>query len=183
MYTGLTQDEIHLLLKDMTEACLRPPEGEAWRVQPVGPREVPRERTNPLGRLCRALDAMRPWSLPLVAAVVLGPLVAVTLLVAFAGPAVSLAVLAASAIAGSWVILGQGNMAFRSLAECLSGLQTGRSVSRDTALRAVRVAAGLLLLMPDPLTALAGVALLLPPLQRAMAAWLQRQTSPAFTLS
>lgn len=183
MYTGLTQDEMHMLLRDMTEICLRPPEAEAWRVQPVGPKDIPRERTSPLGRLCATLDAMRPWSLPLVAAVALVPLVAVSLMVALLGPAVSLIMLAGSAMLGGIVVMQQGQMAFRSLAECISGLQTGRSVSHETAQRAVRVAGGLLLVLPDPLTSCLGLVMLVSALQRRLAGWLQRQTSPVYTLS
>lgn len=181
METGLTQDEIHLLLKDMTDVCLRPPEEEAWRVAPA-PEGLGQERSSPLIRLCRGLDSMRPWSLLLVAAAAVAPLAAVTFMVAFIGPLASLVLLAVSAAVGALVILQQGRVAFRSLAQCLYGMQTGRSLSRDTVRRALRVLSGILLLLPDPLTSCAGLLLLLPDVHEGLTSWLQRQTSPALVL-
>lgn len=183
METGLTQEEIHLLLRDMTDFCLRPPEEETWRFNTSLSSEVPRERVTPLGRLCRWLDASRPWSMLLLVVALFAPLVALTLQVAFMGPLPSVALIGASSLAGAWVILRQGRGAFRSISESIVGLQVGRGLRLVTLERALRVLGGLLLLVPDPLTSCLAVVLLASDVRRTLARWLQRQAAPVFGLS
>lgn len=182
MHKGLTQDEIHLLLKDMAELCLRPPEGEAAWLLETQVRAPGREQRNALLALCGRLDRLGPAVLALLGLVVLAPLVAVTMQVALLGPWLSLAGLGLSFALGAGVILKQGRRAFRSLAETLVGLQAGRSVPLNSVHRAVAVGGGLLLLLPDPLTSLIGGALLVPGLRRMLASRLQNLTNPRLHL-
>lgn len=184
MDTGLSQDEIHWLLKDMAEVCLRPPKGEAERMlsTPVSVQPLGRKFLSPVMRLARVLDAVRPCAPLLLLAVALAPLVALTLCVALAGPVPTLLGMGVSALAGTTVLLRQGPRPFATLAACIDGLHMGRNVPLVAIRRGLTVFCGVLLLLPDPLTTLIGVMAMLPGLREPLAEWLQQQTSPRVVL-
>lgn len=185
MDSSLTPEEIRLLLKDMTELCLRPPEGcDDWMFfSSVVGDPLPNEHRSPLHALCQRLDAMRPFSTFMVGVLFLAPLAALCLQIYLFGPLVTLGCIGVFTAAGLVVILRQGRRSFSSLAASLSGLHMGRTVPLPTVERGLSVAVGLLLLLPDPLTSLLAVLFIMPDVHLAAARWVQRHTAPVYTIS
>jgi UPF0716 family protein affecting phage T7 exclusion len=187
MGNQLTPEEMELLLKDMAEICLRPPEEYAGGHGPEGAGgqppmsesglEWPGRRLDPgaLVRLFSRLDRSRFMLLGLLLCVALAPLAGFCLLVALAGPAFMVVTMAASAALGGMILLTQCRGAFGRLGQFVEGLVLGRDVPRIAIDRGLVLLGGMLLLLPDPVTDGLGLALLASPLRTLLGARIRRR--------
>ncbi len=187
MGNQLTPEEMELLLKDMAEICLRPPEvyagghgpEEAGEPPPMSESglEWPGRGGDPgaLVRLCSRLDRSRLVLLGVVLCVALAPLAGICLLAALAGPAVVVVTMAASAALGGVILLTQRRGVFGRLGQFVEGLVLGRDVPRIAIDRGLVLLGGMLLLLPDPVTDGLGLALLTPPLRTLLGARIRRR--------
>ncbi len=187
MSNQLTPEEMELLLKDMAEICLRPPEGypgghgpeESGGLSPMSESglEWPGTGLGPgaLVRLFNRLDRSRLVFLGVVLCIALLPLTGICLLVALVGPVLAVGIMACGASLGGVILLTQRRGTFGRLGQFVEGLVLGRDVPRIAIDRGLVLLGGMLLLLPDPVSDVLGLALLVPSLRKMLGAKIRRR--------
>ncbi len=181
MNTQLTPEEIDLLLKDMAEICLRPPEGYGEEYGDVGDDMLPQlswgkdkkadfgTRFGVLTRLCRRFDNSRLACIGMLAAGVFTPLAGITMFVALAGPELALTTLGCSALLGLLILLTRRRGAYTRFGLLFEAFLLGNEVPLVSVEHGLAILAGLLLLLPDPVSDALGIALLFPSCRKRVA--------------
>ncbi|MDT8437195.1 MAG: FxsA family protein [Gemmatimonadota bacterium] len=88
------------------------------------------------------------------------------------GAAPTVGLVLATGIAGAWLARREGTHAWRAVRE---GIAAGRPPARELLEALLVLLAGIVLVTPGVLTDAAGLALLVRPARRGIAAWLQRR--------